>query len=318
MVEQLLARIRPADMWHVSFDGSTLVGEPHNLIIELDDVTARITDCRCEECGRLGPEFFDSPALLPEDLAEVLAEAGYDSIALAPHPDLLLPLPTGEVSWVLLLVEDLAGQLAAEGLDVELIELIGPEVGTWLRSTGYYAYDPSTLLIPGLLGVVVPDPHTICTPGISVMVLLEGADEPFGFPVEHFEPVEADPSDEDLGQARSLYSRALEVFEEAHGWTGYLKLGRGRPRSSAESRAELASLVRRLGGKATSADIEGMRKRCRRILDLFSARAGSSAASDLVRRLDSEPRTEPPSTGLLDAITDFAAAPLPNEPRVDA
>ena len=67
------------------------------------------------------------------------------------------------------------------------------------------------------------------------MVLLEGADEPVGYSVEYLVPVEDDPTDEDLERARSVYSRALEVFEDAHGWTGFLKLGKGRPRSAAEA-----------------------------------------------------------------------------------
>jgi hypothetical protein len=58
-----------------------------------------------------------------------------------------------------------------------------------------------------------------------------------------------------------------------------------------------------------------MRKRVRRILGLFSTRAGSETADELVRRLDAEPRTAESSGGLLAAIAEFAAAPLPNEPH---
>lgn len=313
--DQIFARIVPVGMWNTTLDGSRLVDEPHNLIVEFDDVAARITDCRCHECARLGREFFESPVLLPQELAGALTQAGYDGVAIAPHRDLLLPAPSGEASQALLLIEDFAGHLAEAGLDVELVELIGPEVETWLRSTGYYAHDASTLLVPGLLGVVVPDPHGICTPGISAMVLLEGADEPFGYPVEVLEPLEAVPSEDDREQARSLHRRALEVFEDAHGWTGYLRLGKGRPRSAAEARAELASLVRRLGEQGTLGETKGMRKRARRILGLFAERAGSAVAQQLMGRLDAEPRDERPAAGLLADLAEFAASPLPNEPR---
>ncbi len=314
--DQLLARVQPVGGWHVSVDGQTLVAEPHHMLLVIGETQIRLTDCRCDECARLDASFFESPLIPPAEVAAALLENGNDSLAIAPHRDLLLPLEDGEPADCLALVAEYAEALAAAGVAVELVELVDASVGEWLHSTGYWAYGPEQVLVPGLLARVVPDPYGICTPGVTVYVVLEGAEEPFGYPDGLLEPTGSEPRPEELAEARRLYGKALEIFEDEHGWSGYLKLGKGRPRAAVEARTELAGLAAKLGEDRAVSDLRGLTKRARRILAGFADRADSDEARGLLDRMNAASSAEGLDCGLLADLRGFASHPVKGEPQV--
>lgn len=306
--------LRPAGFWQTSIDGSQLLSEPHHLLLDFGTEQARLTDCRCEECSKLGEDFFEIPAIGPESLADFLIEEQFDRLEIVIHPDLALPDSEGKAAQLFTGIHGFAQAVADAGLDVRLIEFTPPETGTWVRAVAYAFFDPEHVVVPGLLGRIADDPHNLATPGISLFVQSLSASERFALPEELFELLEEVPTAEEQKAATKLEQRALEAFEREHGWTGYLRLGKGRLRHESEVRNELSQLVARMAGSKASplsdAERRGTWKRIRKILGVLEDRAGSADASALLARVG---LPAPPVGGALELMLDlqaFAEKPL--------
>jgi hypothetical protein len=283
----MLARIQPAPYWHTSIDGAALISEPHHLLLVIGDWAARLTDCRCEDCLDAAPGLLDLERIDATSLAALLAENEIGALAIAPHGDLLLPGSDGEPSRSLATVFELAAGLRALGVSCDVVRLPSVAPGAWVCTTGFAFIAPDHVVVPGLLGQVVPDDYGICTPGISTYIQLLGRKEPYGYPDDLVEVLDEAPAEEDEAASRRRCRRALHAYEEVHGWTGYLDLGAGRPRSAAEAAAELERLVGSLADADSSlreADRRGRWKRARRIILAFAEGAGSSDARGFIER----------------------------------
>jgi len=78
-----------------------------------------------------------------------------------------------------------------------------------------------------MIGVVVDTPysHYVCTPGVSTMINVAGADFEFGYGNEWFDPIEGVPSDEELSEQLQYWDHAFEIYEDNFGYTDFVKIG---------------------------------------------------------------------------------------------
>ncbi len=316
MGDALLAIVKPGGLFHISRDGESLITEAHHLFFDLGDMVMRITDCRCDQCVTGESELLELPLVSARDLAAAILENEIPYLALAPHPDLRLPLASGEPSRILGILGEFAEALVACGVAVEWVELRGMGVGTWVTTVGYQFIQPDHVVVPGLLGQVVEDRYGICTPGVTALVQLAGFDEPYGYPVGLLEESDGEPGADELEAAKALRARAIDVFEAEHGWTGYLKLGKGRQRSAAEASRELVQLAGWLTehlDDASPADAKGRWKRIRKILAAFVDRAGLADAQALIDRMDVAREPRDVALALLEDVRAFTEQVIPSD-----
>ena len=226
----------------------------------------------------------------------------------------------GESSESRRFLEAYVDRLSECGVVVEWMELRPLTPGTWVKTVGYHFIRPNHVVVPGLIGQVANDVFSVCTPGILTLARLEGLKGPdcydygYGYRASLFEELPGEPSSEERSAARELASRAFEVYEEENGWTGYLAISRGRPRSEFEARRELHQLARWLDdhwGDARHAEIKGRWKRTRKILIAFGERAGVLEARRLADRMNAVPESTDDPHELLEAIRAFAYHPVP-------
>lgn len=298
--------VMPAPMLHTNMERTEIISEPHHLY--LPDADLRLTgDCGCEICEGSGVETLTQ--VTGEALAANLLENGVTGLELQPHRDLFLLGPGGEPTGVARFLNDFAGVVRGAGLTVAFVAHTPMEPGTWIRIVAEAWIAPDHVIVPGQLGQVQQDDWGVCTPGISAYVLLAGRKEPYGYMEELLEPLNGPPSDEEIKAAEALTRRSLEVFEETNGFSGYLKLGKGRPKTVEEARREIAVAVERLT-KAEGADRRGLVKRVRKVLAALSERAGDVGAGELLEGLDDGVDANP-EVSRLEAIGRYAAGDGP-------
>jgi hypothetical protein len=320
MGDPLLALVKPGGWFHISLGGKSLVTEPHHVIFWVSDLAFRITDCRCEQCEAHESGVLELPLLTAEEFAAALHEQELPDLDIAPHPDFLLPLQNGEPSKSLQALLGYAAVLSACGVTVEWVELRATPPGAWVKTVGFHFFQPNHVIVPGLLGQVAHDVYSICTPSVSTLARLEGVHDPrsygFGYPTGLLEEITGEPTDEEKEAARELQSRALEVYEAEHGWTGYLVLGKGRQRTEVEARRELGQLAAWLDEHKNDArwpDIRGRWKRMRNILTAFADRGGMREAQELADGMNLLPTADDLSHGALAQIMAFAERPIPTD-----
>jgi hypothetical protein len=292
-------RIQPGPAWHTDPEGTRLLQEPHHLL--LPEVELRLTDCRCTRCLADGPGILSARFVSPAELLGRLQAENIASVDFLPHTDLLLPGPSGEVTGVARFLNQVADVLRAGGVEVQFIQAQPIEPGTWVRTVSYDFSPPSDVLVPGLLGQVHADPWGLCTPGVSTNVQLIGGKEPHGLGVERFEVLDAKPTEEELQEAAHIAKNALDLYEQAHGFTGYLKVGKGRFRSEEEVRRELCATAARMP-KATGADRRGLEKRVWKLLQALADRASAPGAAVLLEEARRKGLEDP---GAIAAIVEY-------------
>jgi hypothetical protein len=297
--------VMPAPMLHTNIERTEILSEPHHLY--LPDADLRLTgDCGCEICERNGVETLTQVS--GEALAANLLENGVTGLELQPHRDLFLLGPGGEPTGVAQFLNDFAGVVRGAGLTVAFVAHTPMEPGTWVRIVAEAWVAPDHVIVPGQLGQVQQDDWGICTPGISAYVLLKGRKEPYGYLDELLEPLREPPSEEEIKGAEALTRRSLEIFEETNGFSGYLKLGKGRPKTVEEARREIAVAVERLA-TAEGADRRGLIKRVRKVLAALSERAGDARAGELLVGLSSAAGSDGEEV-ILQGIGDYADGPV--------
>lgn len=99
--------------------------------------------------------------------------------------------------------------------------------GQWVEFKVAAFIEPGNIILPEMLGVVVDTPysHYVCTPGVSTMINVAGADFEYGYGNEWFDPIEGAPSDEELTEQLKYWDHAFEIYEDNFGYTGYVKVG---------------------------------------------------------------------------------------------
>ena len=327
MGEPIHAIAMPGGMLNKSLDGKTVTTEPHHVILEVGGLGLRITDCLCEQCVNHEAKVLELQFVLPEELAAELLAIEVPYLTLSCHPDLLRPAPDGEPLQMLETLAEYVGLLVASSVQVDWVELRpGMAPGTWFKTVGYHFIRPDLVIVPGLIGQVAHDVYAACDSGVATLARIEGIDDPnsygSGYLSELLEALPQEPTHEEKEAARALQARAFDVYEAEQGWTGFLVLGKGRPRSQVEARRELGTLAAWLEEHRDEArwpDIKGRWKRMRKILTAFSERGGMSNARLLVEKMSPTPGPDDLSAEGLAEIVAFAERPIPTDgfPKID-
>jgi hypothetical protein len=137
--------------------------------------------------------------------------------------------------------------------------------GEWVEfvSDGFIA--PDNIILAGMLGRVEDDPYgyMVCTPGISTMILPCGASQPYGYFDDWHRRIDK-PDDERIARSVELWKSAFKLFEERHGWTGFVQI-KGRFLTLERAWHELEQQVHRIFSLHTEGgnpkDLAGARKR---------------------------------------------------------
>jgi hypothetical protein len=280
---KILGHVALAPDYLVSVEGDTLVSPPHHAVIQLNvGWSFRITDCRCATCERDGQSVLALELVSATDLLEVLVRDDIGAVELLLPSDLLLPMSNGESCELATRVEAYADVLTRGGISVRRLLRKHPPIGTWVRTVAYRMYSENNIIVPGLFGQVTHDAGGVCTPGVTVMVKLEGRAGAFGYWRADLALMTSPPAPHELAASRAFDDQALVLFEQEHGPTGLLKLGKGRIVSVDAASEELRQLVRVVAGESGSpspAQVAGTVKRIRRVLRAFADSAGDAAVA---------------------------------------
>ena len=159
----------------------------------------------------------------------------------------------------------------------------GIAVGDWVVTTDFVFRGLEDVVVPGMLGQVVPDPRERCIPGVGAMVQLCGIARPFGYPKKMLAVCEP-PSPSALADAEELAKRALEVYQDQHCWLGLVPLGK-KVLPESQVKRELATLVAQLKNHSSlpEADAKGRWKRVRKLLRAVSEQGKGAEAGELAR-----------------------------------
>jgi hypothetical protein len=282
---KILGHVALAPDYVVSVAGDTMLSPPHHAVIRLNvGWDFRITDCRCAACERDGQSVLALELVTATALLEVLLREDIGALELLLPSDLWLPTSNGEPCELAPRIEAYADALTRGGVTTRLLLNEHPPVGTWVRTVGYRMHSPDNIIVSGLLGQVTHDAGGVCTPGVSLMVKLEGRDGAFGYWRADLELLTSPPAPHELEASRTFDAQRLALLEQAHGPTGLLDLGKGRLVPADRASEELEQLVRVVAGESGSpsaAQLAGNIKRIRRILRTFAASASDAEAAQV-------------------------------------
>lgn len=246
-------------------DGTRLLKEGHFLFALFPEGSVRLFECKCEKCATAPGHDLD--LVPPEQLfGWIMENIKPKRVRLVVRPDMALPLADGTKSSALAFAEAMAQAFASDGVAAIVTDtaIDNPsQLGQWVRFVKDDIVSPSNVVVAGMVGRVVADPYTICTPGVSVMVEPVGLKLQYGYwctLVESMEP----PTDDDVEKAKQLAARAAEIYQEKNGWRGLAMVGLPQDRAL----RELQQLTGRVGDLDAKA-ARGSMKRIAQILDGF-------------------------------------------------
>lgn len=156
--------------------------------------------------------------------------------------------------------------------------------GTWVRIVGDHFFDPSHVILDGMIGVVVDDPYAsiICTPGVSTMILLVGRDKPFGYFNDAFFPCDTIPGPEEVQRSIELFQNAMRTFEDRHGFSGYIQIGKefvAQEKLFIELKANVTKVSKWHQARKNEADVKGSLKRIKNVLLAFNRHPAAEEAN---------------------------------------
>lgn len=281
--------------------------EAHRMLVQVGDTYLWARYCDCKLCGSntdagvsvIGPEAF----------AMLLAET-IESAALPPQVEVVLmehmvePLADGSETYALASARAVKDLLGERGIACELLVPVRPEPypdGTWLR----VIYDSDWagaqhLVVAGMLGRVAPARWVPVTPGVNVLVHMEGRKEPAECDWRCVVPIDAEPSEEELVEARKLCASAAELFQAKHGWVGLVSIG-SEVVAEKRARAEIERIVTKLPElwqAGQKKDYAGLGKRLVKLLRGFSMHPDSVVPLAAASELDGQWRKPPRETVL--------------------
>jgi len=169
--------------------------------------------------------------------------------------------------------------------------LIFPSPGTWVRFNGDHFLDPANIILDGMLGEVVTTKysHYVCTPGISTMIRPVGMQGEFGYFNNLFTPIPEIPDEKSRRESLHLWEHAWELFEDRHGYTGFVKTGnRFVPQEKlyAELHQHLKKITEWQNDPKREAENKGVIKRIKKILRLFEKHPCGHEAQILLETLE--------------------------------
>ncbi len=274
-------------------DGSAerpLLAEPHLVLLEVPrhQVLLVVRRCDCPDCQELTGPASEVFAPEPAQLAELIAEEGYDGLKISGEPELLFGTRDGWPASGRSALEAFAGGLRDCGVAVELTSDHCLSVGAWVRFVGVFGHDDDCIVVPGMLGCVVEDPEGASLPGSTLMIQVNGDLWSHAYPLDLLEPLEGEPVPEALERSRRLESDALNQVVQHQGWVGLVQDGETRTRARPLLK-EMHGCWRELsavdGDPAWPEQLSGVRDRLVEALRLFEAHPHGAEALELATAL---------------------------------
>ena len=300
--------VQPAPTWLTDLAGTVLTKDPHHLLIRNGEHVFRLTDCACDACAAF-PALGVLPKAEPQSFAAWLISCDVRRIELNVHRDLALPGGDGAPSRSLVFVQRWGQAMAEAGVRVEFFTVRTPTIGAWYRATAKYRYGTLQFVVPGMLGQVRPDPGGVCTPGISTMLRMVGGTSDYGFPARMLEPLDGEPTEAELEEAKTLARGAFSAFEAEYGPLGIIQTLDGRLHEEASWRREIAVVTKRLGHPSLKLpDQKGLTKRLRGLLEPLAESLPRCGAAELVSAVDTAGIPLPKE--VLDEVMRFTEKPM--------
>jgi len=164
--------------------------------------------------------------------------------------------------------------------------------GTWVRMVGDHFFSPSHVILDGMIGVVVDTPfaYMVCTPGVSTMILLVGCDQPFGYFNNAFFPCVTIPGPDEVQRSIELLQDAMRIFEDRHGFTGYIQSGKvfvTQEKLFFELKANVTKISKWHHARTNETDIKGSLKRIKKVLLAFKKHPASEEAKLIAKTIAS-------------------------------
>jgi len=280
----LMVPVTPAPFWKTSPDARSLLEEPHHLILSFEGVQARITDCMCSSCREHAKSALDLAFAQPEKVVDLLHKHGVWEIGLVPHQILTLPGPDGSPTDSMIRLQEFVDQIRSHGCLAHIVKPINPTPGTWVRVKETIWISSEHILVPGMLGEIKLDAQALSSPGISVWAQMVGRDDPYLYFCQHLE-VAPRPDSNALAEARKIADKGLSHYEEVHGYSGYIQIGREKPRTEFEAKAVLVNALDDAVSASNSSRIKAAQKRVETVLRAFTHHAQCHEASTLLANI---------------------------------
>lgn len=159
----------------------------------------------------------------------------------------------------------------------------------WVCFVGDAFIETNNIIIAGMIGKVSINPYGyVYTTGISTMILPVGAGEEYGYSNDWFEVLNHNPTQEEIQYSLDLWDNAFKIFEERHGYTGYIKIGKKiLPQEKAFTQIQqLLNQVEKLKqNPSREKDVKGNLKRIIKILNAFSLHPLGKKSIELSKEL---------------------------------